>query len=130
MLDNHPSIEEVKSLIKQWRANKVHKREPMPDDIKSLVKQLLQQYQPHELTQKLNLHPLTINKMQSQLINSRHQNHHNNNDGQSFVPFKLVPKDQHSQSIQSCQIVNSKGDKLVISAADISIVIKAFLCSN
>ena len=133
---NIVSIESTQQALKNWRASKTHSKQPMPQNIRYMVKQLLPNHLDAELIQSLKIHSQTLNsiKLQSfskdQMSDISEQNTSVPECDNNFIPFKIVPQNSNSNTSTTCQFVKRNGDKLTITTNDINEVLKAFLCCN
>ena len=130
------SIESTQQALKDWRASKTHSKQPMPQNIRYMVKQLLSNHSDTELMQSLKIYSQTLNsiRLQSfytdQISDISEQNTSVPERDNNFIPFKIVPQNSSSNTSTTCQFVKRNGDKLTITTNNINEVVKAFLCCN
>lgn len=130
------TIEDTQKALQDWRATKTDRKQPIPQNIRYMIKQLLSEHSSSMLVQKLKIHSQSLNSIRLQSFSTDHkpiipeQNSFSPSDGNNFIPFKIIPHNSTDNHSVSCQFVNKNGDKLTISTSNISAVIKAFLCCN
>lgn len=130
------SIETTQQALKDWRVTKTHSKQPIPQNIRYMIKQLLSNHSDTELMQSLKIHSQTLNsiRLQSfstdQISDISEQNISVPECDNNFIPFKIVPQNSTRNTSATCQFVKRNGDKLTITTNNINEMVKAFLCCN
>ena len=138
---NTPTLAETAQAMKQWRAQKKHNNEKMPDKLRSQIIDMLTKYQQSTVAQALRLSNSTIFALRQRQNNNSPKAAATQPRQQAdvdFITFQLPDITQQSSlsDIQaqntpappSCKIIHPNGAKLIINSNDITGIIKAFLC--
>ena len=124
------TLEEAACQFQTWRANKKSKFDPMPAQLKSLVKKLIPYYSKNQIINTLKISQPQLNNIKNPQSNAKSTKQNLN-----FIPFKLV-NSEDSLNLRSvsqdsfCEIIKSNGTKLIIHNPDIQAIVQAFLCCN
>jgi hypothetical protein len=124
------TLAEMGQIMKQWRAQKKHANEKIPDALRSQLLEMLTKYPPNTVAQVLCLSHSTIfalRKMQHTLSSNQTAPEQKDVD---FIPFKLpasLAPDTHA-AVTKYQILHPNGAKLLIDSGDLCNIIQAFLC--
>jgi len=143
------ALQTVSSQIAHWRSNKKSSSEHMPDELRTLIANLVPTYPIHDISKILKIKPTTINFFYKKYSSSGHFNNvpnknDNNKQNIDFIPIQLsslfttkqpdISEDYNintaANASSECQIIKANGTKLIIHIHDVSAVIKSFLCSN
>lgn len=124
------TIEEVAEQFNQWRQGKKGQFDPIPDNLRILVKQLTSCYSRNQIARSL--------KLSSATIKSFLQDNNNSSQTIDFIPLqvsssakvKQTQTDTNYKGQVICQITKPSGSKLTIHTTDPKAIIQAFLCSN
>lgn len=114
------TVDTTLQALKDWRATKTHSKQPIPQHIRYMVKQLLSKHSEAELIQYLKIHSQTLNsiKLQSfdgdQITDIPEQKTSVLENDNNFIPFKIVPQNSVRNSNTTCLFVKRNGDKLTI----------------
>lgn len=136
MSTNTITIETTLQALKDWRVTKTYRKQPIPQNIRYMIKQLLSNHSEAELLQSLKIHSQTLNsiKLQSFSVDQKFDISEQNTPvpecDNNFIPFKIVPQNSINNTSTTCQFVKQNGDKLTITTNNINELIKAFLCCN
>jgi hypothetical protein len=130
-----PTLAETAQAMKQWRAQKKHSSEKMPDKLRSQIIDMLAKYQHSTVAQALRLSNSTIFALRQMQNNNSQPPQQADVD---FIPFQLHTKPSNppakptattaAPTMAMCQIMHSNGAKLIINSNDVNSIIKAFLC--
>ena len=132
------TLKEAAVQFKVWHQNKCNKFEPIPPNLKDLVKHLLLNYHKKEIMTSLGISNPTISSIQKQTIPSINQP---TKQDINFIPFQVTSEsalttlDESTpmptkQDNVTCQIIKTDGTKLIIQTSDSKTIIEAFLCYN
>jgi len=129
------TIDETQQALLAWRLTKGNKKDPIPNNIRHMIKELASHHESEVLIQKLKIHLTTLNSIRQQLSYNNPplmQEPHKDapRDVSNFIPFKIVPHNSTDNTTQKCEFVNKNGDRLIITTANLDNLIKDFLCCN
>ena len=129
------TIEETQQILLAWRLTKVNRKDPIPNNIRRMIKELASLHAPEVLIQKLKIHPTTLNSIRQRLSCDnpplkQEPQKDAPRDVSNFIPFKIVPHNSPDNTTQKCEFVNKNGDRLIVTTANLDNMIKVFLCCN
>ena len=123
------TLKEVAEQFQQWRSTKLRKSEPIPPALASLVASLLPKYTKQQVMATLRLNSSTLKSL------LKRTSHHKKLSPKemSFIPVQindLTLSSATAPTSATCEIINSKGTKLIIHSPDVKSIINAFLCCS
>lgn len=154
------TLDYVSNKVNDWRRNKKHRSELMPEELKILIVRLTKLYSAHKISASLKISLSTLYQFKriysdnfaEEEARLEQLNNPSITDTKeqkiNFIPIKLSSlvtseelkddnstKDPINTSISSnaattCQIVRPDGTKLVLSTSNPTVIIQAFLCSS
>jgi len=136
------TLAEVANQFQLWRDNKRNSKfSPIPTDLKDQARQLLTSYSISQIAAALNISRSIlyyIKKDKNCSIVSTNQQT-SGIESLDFIPVNFTDLNQtvKNQSINSapplnftCEMIKPDGTKLIIQAADPTLIIQAFLCCS